>query len=266
MLEQAQAKACCADLYQSDLARTILGDTLHPGGLALTNRLAKLLEIAPGAWVVDLASARGTSAGAVSRVFKCKVVGVEFGRAAVMEAHARSLPSWGDARSYYVQGDAELPPLRPGAFDAVFCECSMSLFPDKSGTVVEAASLLRPGGRFGLSDVTLAPNSLPVELHGALGQMLCLTNALDVDGYARLLQEGGLRLVQQIDVSAEIVKILDVLETRLGAFLSWQRFSGQGVPETGMLGKAPDLISKLRGLIVDGRLGYWIFVGEKPAP
>ena len=62
VLEEARAKACCADLYQSELARVILGDTLHPGGLALTNQMAKLLEIQPGNWVADLASARGASA------------------------------------------------------------------------------------------------------------------------------------------------------------------------------------------------------------
>ena len=66
VLEQARAKACCADLYQSDLARLILGDTMHPGGLALTNRLGKLMDIQPGDWVMDLASARGASAMAVS--------------------------------------------------------------------------------------------------------------------------------------------------------------------------------------------------------
>ena len=265
ILEQAKAKACCADLYQSDLARIILGDTLHPGGLALTNRLARLLEIRPGGWVVDLASARGASAMAVSRVFKCNVVGVEFGRAAVAEAQAAAQGSPGGARSYHVQGDAERPPLRPAFFDAVFCECSMSLFPDKGGAVEEVVSLLRPGGRFGLSDVTVEPNSLPEELDGTLGQLLCLTDALNVGGYADLLEASGLKLVHQVDASAEGIKILDALQAKLGAFMVWQNFTGQQGPEPEQLQRAPELITELRDLIAQGRLGYWLFVGEKPA-
>ncbi len=263
--EQAKAKACCADLYQSQLARMVLGDTLHPGGLALTNRLGKLMEIEPGDWVVDLASARGNSAMAVSRVFKCNVVGVEFGRAAVLEAHAAAQGSPKGASSHHLQGDAEQPPLRPGMFDGVFCECSMSLFLDKSAAVAEAVGLLRPGGRLGLSDVTVEPNSLPAELEGSLGQLLCLTDALTVSGYVRLLEEGGLKMVHQVDASAEGVKIIDALEAKVGAYVAWQGLTGQQGPGPDLLQRAPQLLIRLRDMITRGQLGYWVFVAEKPA-
>ena len=265
VLEQARAKSCCADLYQSELARIILGDTLHPGGLALTNRLASLLEIQPGDWVADLASARGTSAMAVSRMFKCNVVGVEFGRGAVVEAQAAAQASSGRTRSYHVQGDAERPPLRRGALDAVFCECSMSLFPDKPRAVNEVVGLLRPGGRFGLSDVTVEPHSLPTELNGTLGQLLCLTDALNVHGYVQLLEESGLDLVHKLDASVEAERILDALDSKLGAFMAWQKLTSQPSPQSDLLQHAPELLSRLRDLVGQGQLGYWIFVAEKPA-
>ena len=265
LLEQAQAKACCADLYQSDLARNILGDTLHPGGLALTNRLARLLELQPGSWVVDLASARGTSAMAISRVFKCNVVGVEFGRAAVTDAISAARRSPGETRSHHIQGDAEQPPLRPGSFDAVICECSMSLFLDTSQAINEVKSLLHPGGRFGLSDVTVEPNCLPRELDSTLGQVLCLTDALSVDGYVRLLDESGLKLVHQVDASIEGIKILDAMQAKLGAFAAWQNLTGQEGPEVELMRRAPEILTLLRNLITQGQLGYWIFVAEKPS-
>lgn len=264
VLEQAKAKACCADLYQSELARQILGDTLHPGGLALTHQLGKLMGLQPGQWVVDLASARGASAMAMSRVYKCKVVGVEFGREAVVAAHLTSYSSRPGARSFHLQGDAEQPPLRPGMFDAVYCECSMSLFLDKAGAVAEIAGLLRPGGRFGLSDVTVEPGCLPSELDGTLGQMLCLTDALSVDGYVRILKESGLHLVHQVDASIEAIKILDGLQARLGAFTVWQNLTGQQGTEPELLGQVPELLTTLRTLVTQGQLGYWLFVAEKP--
>ena len=262
--EEARAKACCADLYQSDLARIILGDTLHPGGPALTNQMAKLLEIQPGDWVADLASARGTSAMAVSRLFKCKVVGVEFGRGSVAQAQAASQTASTATRSYMVQGDAESPPLRRESFSAVFCECSMSLFPDKPGAVNEIASLLRPGGRFGLSDVTVEPDSLPKALNGAVGQLLCLNDALNVSGYLELLENSGLALIHQVNASNEAHKILDALDAKLGAFMAWQKLTGQESPQSEMVEQAPELLSTLRELVAAGRLGYWIFVAEKP--
>jgi SAM-dependent methyltransferase len=279
VLEQAQAKACCADLYQSELARLILGETLHPGGLALTNRLARLMGVQPGDWVVDLASGRGASAMAVSRVFRCNVVGVEFGRAAASEAHAKAeaqpatpqgpsldtVSTFGPQGVYFVQGDAERPPLRTGFFNALLSECSMSLFPDKSRAVAEAVGLLRPGGRFGLSDVTVAAGSLPKELDGAVGRILCLSDALGVDGYTRLLDEAGLREIQQVDASTEIIKLLDSLKAKLGAFTAWQGLTGGPSLDTDLLQRAPELIATLGSLVADGRLGYWLFAAEKPA-
>jgi arsenite methyltransferase len=264
VLEQARAKACCADLYQSELARIIIGDTLHPGGLALTNQMAKLLEIQPGGWVADLASARGASAMAVSRVFKCQVVGVEFGRGAVAQAQAAAQSSSTATRSYAVQGDAERPPLRGESMDAVFCECAMSLFPDKPRAVTEVVNLLRPGGRFGLSDVTVEPDSLPKELNGTLSQLLCLTDALNVPGYVRLLENSVLNLVHQIDASIEAHRILDALDAKLGAFMAWQKLTSRGSPQFELLQQAPELLSTLRDLVAQGRISYWIFVAEKP--
>ena len=259
------AKACCADLYQSQLARLILGDTLHPGGLALTNRLGRLMGIQPGQWVADLASGRGISAIAVSRVFHCNVVGVEFGAAAAAEARTGSLVSPASPRCFFVQGDAESPPLQSSSLDAVYCECSMSIFPDKARAVAEAARILRPGGRFGLSDVTVEPGCLPVELGGVLGRVLCLADAPTVEGYIRLLHQGGLTLRHQQDASAELLKLLDDLEAKLGAFIAWQNIARQDRAGLDMLRGAPRLIASLRRLVGEGRLGYWLLVAEKPA-
>ena len=264
LTNQATAKACCADLYQSDLARFVFGDTLHPGGLGLTNQLARLMDIRPQEWVADLASGRGASALAVSRVFHCNVLGVEFGAAAVAHARATSQESPSEAGAFFVRGDVEYIPLRSGRFDRVFCECSLSLFLDKATVVGQAAELLRPGGRFGLSDVTLTPGSLPSELDGTLSQLLCLSDALDIQGYADLLTNGGLRLIHQQDASTEILKIMDDVEGKLGAYKAWQTTTGQAEAGSGILEKAPQVIATLRQLVEGGQLGYWLFVAEKP--
>ena len=246
------------------MARLILGDTLHPGGLALTNRLGKLMGIHQGDWVVDLASGLGTSAMAVSRVFHCNVVGVEFGAQAVTQSRAKSLEFPAAPGASFLRGDAECAPFLPGSFQGVLCECSMSLFQDKAGAVAQVARLLRPGGRFGLSDVTIEPGCLPPELDGTLGQLLCLTDALTLEGYAGLLEAAGLAMVVQEDASAEVLKILDGVEAKLGALAAWQGLTGQSAPEPEMLGQTPGLIVQMRELVVAGKIGYWLMVAEKP--
>ncbi len=263
---EAQAKACCADLYQSDLARLILGDTLHPGGLALTNRLGRLMGIKRDDWVVDLASGRGVSAMAVSRAFHCRVAAVEFSHAATAGAAAESRATPVAARAHFLQGDAENPPLASSRFDAVFCECSMSIFPDKSKAIQEMRRLLRPGGCLGLSDVTVEPGSLPEELEGAVGQVLCLSGALSVGGYRQLLEDGGFALQHQEDASVEIFKLLEELENKLGMVKTWADQFGGAVPnailEMEALQSAPELLQRLKSLVQDGKLGYWLFVAR----
>jgi arsenite methyltransferase len=256
---EAEAKACCADLYQSDMAKLIMGDTLHPGGLGLTNKLGRLMGLQSGDLVADLASARGESAQALSRVFHCRVLGIEFGAEAVRHAQD-SAPESSNVR--FVRGDAERLPFRTGAFDAAVCECSVSLFINKDQAVAETARLLKPGGRFGLSDVTIEPVALPPELGGELGQVLCMTNALTSDGYVELLEEGGFTVTERLDASTEILKILDEVEGKLAAFLAFQRMTGAAVGES-QLERSPELVATVRSMVMSGELGYWLFVGEK---
>ena len=40
-----EVKQCCARLYESDAAKLLLGDSFHPGGLKLTERLGRLLPL-----------------------------------------------------------------------------------------------------------------------------------------------------------------------------------------------------------------------------
>ena len=259
MQSEAEAKACCADLYQSDMAKLIRGDTLHPGGLGLTNRLGRLMGLEDGDVVADLASARGESAQALSRVFHCSVLGVEFGAEAVRHAHDAAADS---GRAHFIRGDAECLPFRTGVFDAAVCECSMSLFINKAQAVAETARLLKPGGRFGLSDVTIEPGSLPDELQGDLGQVLCMTSALTADGYVDLLEDGGFEVTERLDASSEIIKLLDEVQGKLAAFLAFTRMNGVAAGD-GQLERSPELVAKVRDMVTAGELGYWLFVGEK---
>src|SRR5262249_39476312 len=76
-------KACCADLDASDLARQVLGDSFHPGGIELTQRLGVLVGVGSESRVLDLASGRGASALHLAGRFGCQVVGVDYSTANV---------------------------------------------------------------------------------------------------------------------------------------------------------------------------------------
>ena len=79
MSSRDTVKQCCARLYESDLARILLGDSFHPGGTKLTERLGEILDLSGQSRVLDIASGTGTSALFLAERFGCEVVGVDYG-------------------------------------------------------------------------------------------------------------------------------------------------------------------------------------------
>ena len=262
VLNTYSAKICCADLYSSEFARLILGDSLHPGGLRATNRLGRAMGLQPGWRVLDLACGLGTSATALSRVFRCHVTGLDLGAEAAQTSRRRAFEEPIPANVAFVRGDAEMPPFRTGAFDAVVIECATSLFADKPAAIAEVRRLLRPGGVMGLSDVTVEPGALPPELDSTVGMMLCLTDALPAGGYPNLLQSGGFDMADREDLSAEVLALLSELRAKLAIW--------SGLDPSGALGETiwpdfpPDLLDRVESLVSGGDIGYWLYTARKP--
>ncbi len=186
-------KSCCADAYSGEWARLLLGDTFHPGGVALTERLGRVLGLAPGVRVLDVAAGKGTSALFLARTFGCAVVGVDYADASVCEATASAEVAGLAHLVRFEQGDAERLDFPDGAFDAAICECAFCTFPDKRAAAQELARVLRPGGVLGLSDLTRA-GAVPAELQGLLAWIACIADALPLAEYVRILADAGLTI------------------------------------------------------------------------
>jgi ubiquinone/menaquinone biosynthesis C-methylase UbiE len=183
-------KQCCARLYESDFAKLLLGDSFHPGGTRLTERLGVLLELAPQSRVLDIAAGKGTSAFFLAQRFGCEVTGVDYSRQNVEQANEAARVNGAGGRTRFEQGDAERLPFPDSSFDAVICECAFCIFPDKPAAAREFARVLRPGGRVGLSDLTREA-VLPKELDGLLAWIACIADAQPVDRYVDYLVGSG---------------------------------------------------------------------------
>ena len=259
-------KTCCADLYASDWARLLLGDSLHPGGLALTERLGVLVGLEAESRVLDLAAGHGTSALHLARVFGCQVVGVDYSpRNVALAREAADRAGLAD-RVQFSAGDAErLSGLDDNRFDAVLCECAYCTFPDKAAAAREIARVLRPGGRFGLSDLTRS-GPLPPELQGLLARIACIADALPVEGYIQACEAVGLRTerVEAHDEAlAELVR--QVRGRLLGAELlaKLQRLELPGAVAD--LAHAKVLARCAAEAVQAGALGYSLIIAAKLA-
>jgi arsenite methyltransferase len=215
--EPGAVKACCATVYGLDLVSLFLGPSYHPGGAALTRRLADHLELRPGQRVLDVASGIGTTAMLLAAEHDVEVLGIDLGAAQVTRARDRAAAA---GLSYGVRfeiGDAERLHVDDGAFDAVVCECAFCTFPDKPTAVAELAGAVRPDGRIGISDVWLAPDRLNPELTGLAGRIACLADARPINELTAILTAAGLTITHLERHDHALADTIEQVITRLRA-------------------------------------------------
>jgi len=201
------------------MARMLLGDSFHPGGLRLTRRLGELLGLGQGMAVLDVASGKGESAIFLAKTFGCTVTGLDLGPENVRQAAARAEEAGVSELVRFRQGDGERLPFEDASFDAVICECAFCTFPDKTAAANEFVRVLRPDGQVGLSDLTRV-TTLPPELTGLLAWVACIADARPVAEYAAYLTAAGLgSVIEEPHDEALAEMVRDIQGRLLGAEL-----------------------------------------------
>ncbi|MEV1079200.1 methyltransferase domain-containing protein [Streptomyces sp. NPDC050211] len=254
-------KSCCADAYSRDIVALLLGDSYHPGGTALTRRLAGALTLTPDMRVLDVASGRGTTALLLADVHRVRVDGIDYAPANTALAQGAADAAGLAGRAVFTTGDAERLPYDDGMFDAVVCECALCTFPDKARAAAEFARVLRPGGRVGITDVTTDPDRLPPELLGLGARIACVADARPLDAYAQILARAGLHVTATERHDQAMLRMIDQIEARLNLLriTAPTRLSDAGVDLTA----APNVLRAARAAVADGTLGYALLTAVK---
>jgi arsenite methyltransferase len=255
-------KQCCAQLYESDLAKILLGDSFHPGGLKLSERVGALLNLAPESHVLDVASGKGATALFLAERFSCHIVGIDYSGQNVADASQMASAKGLSSLVRFERGDAEGLPFPDKSFDAIICECAFCTFPDKTSAAREFARVLRPHGRVGLSDLTRGP-TLPNALDGLLAWIACIADAQPVDGYVEYLRSAAME-VEKVELHDEaLAEMVQQIRMRLlGAeiMVGLNKLNLPGVD----FSLAKQLAKSALDAIQQRQLGYAIITASKP--
>jgi len=117
----------------------------------------------------------------------------------------------------FLKGEIEKIPLPDNSVDVIISNCVINLSGDKDGVLREAFRVLKPGGRFAVSDVVTrgeVPNDVRQNMLLWVG---CIAGALREDDYVAKLTKAGFDAIEM-----EPTRIYDIEDAR--TFLS-----GQGV-------------------------------------
>ena len=169
-----------------------------------------LAELHEGEVVLDLGSGGGIdvllSAKRVGPVGKAYGLDMTDEMLALAREHQRQA---GVENVEFLKGEIEHIPLPDAAVDVIISNCVINLSANKRQVLREAYRVLRPGGRFAVSDVVVR-GEIPVAVRQSVELWVgCVAGALDEQEYQRLLADAGF-----VDVGLEPTRIYDFGDAR----------------------------------------------------
>jgi len=120
---------------------------IRPGGVVLTKKAIEKAELPEGARVLDVGCGEGDTVAILKEEYGFDAIGVD--KSSFLISKGRAKHEDLDLRCM----EAELLDFDSKTFDAVFMECSLSVFRLQEDAVFEAYCLLKPGGKLIVTDI-----------------------------------------------------------------------------------------------------------------
>src|SRR6266850_3420620 len=204
--------SCCdpitKDLY-NDAEKAALPEKAVAASLGCGNPTA-LAQLQPGEIVLDLGSG-----GGIDVILSAKRVGPT-GKAYGLDMTDEMLAlardnqrKAGATNVEFLKGTIETIPLPDNSVDVIISNCVINLSNDKDAVLREAFRVLKPGGRFAVSDVVVR-GAVPADVRRSMELWVgCIAGALEEQEYAAKLQTAGFK-----DVEVEPWRVYDVEDAR----------------------------------------------------
>lgn len=171
----------------------------NPTALATLSAGEVVLDLGSGGGIDVLLSARRVAPGG-------KAYGLDMTDEMLALAR-KNQEKAGVENAEFLKGQIEDVPLPDSHVDVVISNCVINLSTEKPRVISEAFRVLKPGGRFAVSDVVFLgdKNELPEEVLKTVGLWTgCIAGALGRDEYEALLEEAGFE-----NVSVEVTDPYD---------------------------------------------------------
>jgi arsenite methyltransferase len=155
----------------------------NPTALAELHEGETVLDLGSGGGIDVLLSARRV--GPTGRVYGLDMTDEML---ALAREHQRQA---GATNVEFLKGEIEHIPLPDASVDVIVSNCVINLSGDKGQVLREAFRVLKPGGRFAVSDVVVR-GEVPANVRRSMDLWVgCIAGALEEQEYKRLLVEAG---------------------------------------------------------------------------
>ena len=205
---QGSASSCCGSAPGTGCADPItsdLYDAAQIGQIPQEALLASLgcgnptalAELKPGETVLDLGSGGGIDVLLSARRVgpTGKAYGLDMTDEMLALANENKRKS-GVENVEFLKGEIESIPLPDNSVDVIISNCVINLSADKGKVLREAFRVLRPGGRFAVSDIVTRGEILPEIRQSVLAWAGCMAGALDENEYRGKLGAAGFENIE----------------------------------------------------------------------
>ena len=170
-----------------------------------------LIELKPGETVLDLGSGGGIdvllSARRVGPTGKAYGLDMTDDMLALARENQRQA---GATNVEFLKGEIENIPLPDNSVDVIISNCVINLSADKDRVLREAFRVLKPGGRFAVSDVVVR-GEVPAPVRNSMLLWVgCIAGALEENDYRGKLREAGFG-----DIDLEPTRIYNIEDARV---------------------------------------------------
>ena len=179
-------------LYESDVLRLATGDTLRPGGFALTDLGVKSCGFLPGARVLDVGCGNGATVERLVSLYQLQAIGLDPSEG-LLEIGIEKNPDLN-----LIRGSGEDLPFPLEQMDGVFAECTLSVMENLDQVLKEIFRVLKPGGWLVINDV-YARNPEGLKSLQELNLDSCIRRALPKDQLIGELVGHGFNIVDWSD-------------------------------------------------------------------
>ena len=197
-LREDEREVFGAQLYES-AEREELPDAAKLASLGCGNPTA-VAELHEGEVVLDLGSGGGIDVLLSAR--RVGPTGKAYGldmTDEMLDLARRNQQEAGVDNVEWLKGHIEAVPLPDDTVDVVISNCVINLSADKAQVIREAARVLKPGGRFAVSDIVADPTMDSATRADMQQYTGCIAGALTRDEFERALTDAGLVDVEIVE-------------------------------------------------------------------
>jgi len=184
-----------ANLYDSSQAEQIPEEALlaslgcgNPTALAQLNSGETVLDLGSGGGIDVLLSAKRVGPTG-------KAYGLDMTDEMLALANENKRKA-GVENVEFLKGEIEDIPLPDNSVDVIISNCVINLSSDKDRVLREAFRVLKPGGRFAVSDVVTRGEMLPEIRQSVLAWVGCIAGALEENEYRGKLSAAGFEKIE----------------------------------------------------------------------